>query len=51
MLKKTLGNNIIRSPMSQSDKTMDDNLVNIPNDDTQDQPLCRMKLLVEKFEH
>ena len=29
---------------------MADKLMYIPNDDTQNYPLCRLKLLVEKFE-
>ena len=32
-------------------KTMADKLMNIPSDDTQNYPFCRLKLVVELFEH
>ena len=35
----------------QRDKPMADKLVYIPNDDTQNFPFCRLKLVVEMFEH
>ena len=31
------------------DKTMADKLISIPNNDTQNHPLCRIKLVVETF--
>ena len=33
------------------DKTMDDKLMYIYNDDTQNYPFCRFQLVVETFEH
>ena len=33
------------------DKTMDYKLINIPNDNKQNYPFLRLKLLVKKFEH
>ena len=30
---------------------MDDKLMYIPNDDTQDYPSCRLQLMVEKYYH
>ena len=35
----------------QRDKPMADKLVYIPNDDTQNFPFCRLKLVVETLEH
>ena len=31
------------------DKTMEDKLINNPNDDKPNYPFCRLRLLVEKF--
>ena len=33
------------------DKTMDDEFIYIPNDDKQNYPSCRLKLIVEQFGH
>ena len=33
------------------DKTMANILINIPNDDTQNYPFCRLQLVVKTFEH
>ena len=33
------------------DKTIDDKMVCIPNDDIQNNPLCRLKYKVEKVKH
>ena len=33
------------------DKTMIDNLKDLPNDDTQNFPFCRLQLVVETFGH
>ena len=33
------------------DKTMADKLMYIPNDDTQNYPFCRLKFVVEMFQH
>ncbi len=33
------------------DKTMADNMMYVPNDDTTNSLLCRLKLVVETFEH
>ena len=32
-------------------KTMDDKSINIPHDDTHNYPFCRLKFVVETFEH
>ena len=34
-----------------SDKTLADKLMYIPNDDTQNNPFCRLQLVVEMFGH
>ena len=33
------------------DKTIADKLMYIPNDDNQTYPFCRLKLVIEMFEH
>ena len=35
----------------QRDKTIGNKLMYIPNEDSQNYPLCRLKLVVETFEH
>ena len=35
----------------QRDKTMADKLIYIPNDAIQNYPFCKLKLVVETFEH
>ena len=47
--KKT--NPKVKLPGISRDKTMTDKLMYIPNDDTQNYPFCRLKLVVETFEH
>ena len=37
------------SPGIRRDKAMADKLIYIPNDDTQNYPLCRLQLEVETF--
>ena len=43
-----LQNNEFRDPR---DKTMDNKLIFIHNDNKQNNPFCKIKLLVEKFEY
>ena len=49
------GNNkdyyVHNKPGNYRDKTMADKLMYILNDDTQNNPLCRLQLVVETFRH
>ena len=39
------------NPKLNCTDTMADKLMYIPNDDTQNKPFCRLKIVVETFEH